>query len=80
MTNLDLTLAKDTRLPFLGESGKLSFRAEFFNILNHANFDIPNVNVLAGVRDVEAPLAAAGRITGTATTSRQIQLALKILF
>ncbi|OFW35304.1 MAG: hypothetical protein A3J28_16670 [Acidobacteria bacterium RIFCSPLOWO2_12_FULL_60_22] len=80
LANLDLTLAKDTRLPFLGENGKLVFRAEIFNILNRANFGVPNVTVLAGVRDVEAPLANAGRISNTDTTSRQIQLALKILF
>lgn len=45
LTNLDFSLAKDTPLGFLGESGKLEFRAEFFNILNHPNFATPEVGV-----------------------------------
>jgi hypothetical protein len=80
LANVDFSLAKDTPIPFLGETGKLEFRAEFFNILNRANFALPARAVFAGLRDVEAPLPNAGRITSTATTSRQIQFALKILF
>jgi hypothetical protein len=78
--SLDFTLAKDTPLGFLGESGNLEFRAEFFNILNRANFAVPSRGVYAGTADVQAPLATAGRITSTVGTSRQVQLALKILF
>ena len=78
--NLDFSLAKDTALGFLGESGKLEFRAEFFNILNRVNFAVPNRTVFAASADVQAPLATAGQITSTVGTSRQIQLALKILF
>ena len=83
LANLDFSLAKDTPLGFLGESGKLEFRAEFFNILNRANFSTAALAraVFAGARDGEAPLSTAGRITGTDnSTSRQIQFALKILF
>jgi len=78
--NLDFSLAKDTPLGFLGEGGKLEFRAEFFNILNRVNFAVPNRTVFAASADVQAPLATAGQITSTVGTSRQIQLALKILF
>jgi hypothetical protein len=35
--NLDASLVKQTRLPFLGESANLEFRANFFNILNKLN-------------------------------------------
>jgi hypothetical protein len=83
----DLSLNKDTGLPFLGEGGKLQFRAEVFNLLNHANFAIPanNGRVFNGtLTDPSgasgAPIANVGRITRTATSSRQIQLALKIIF
>lgn len=67
-------------MTFLGESGKLEFRAEFFNLLNRVNFASPNRTVYAGTADVQEPLPAAGQITGTVGTSRQVQLALKILF
>jgi len=78
--NLDFSLVKDTALPFFGESGKLQFRAEIFNILNRANFSRPAFNVFAGTADVQAPLPNAGQITRTDTTSRQLQFALKIVF
>jgi hypothetical protein len=91
----DFSLVKDTALPFLGEAGSLQFRAEFFNILNHANFSMPNGNVFSGstgtivagsttaanVGAYSQPfLSTAGQITTTTTTSRQIQLALKVIF
>ena len=46
LTNLDFSLVKDTKLPFLGESGNLEFRAEFFNVLNRPNF---NFNAQGGL-------------------------------
>jgi hypothetical protein len=81
----DISVNKDTRLPFLGENAKLQFRAEIFNILNRANFDALDTNtgrVFTGTQTdlTEAPVANVGKITATATSSRQIQLALKILF
>lgn len=36
--NLDFSAVKDTQIPHLGEQGLLQFRAEIFNIFNHANF------------------------------------------
>ena len=77
---LDFSLGKDTALGFLGESGRLEFRAEFFNLLNRVNFSQPDRIVFAARANVEAPLATAGRINSTVGTSRQVQLALKILF
>ena len=35
----DFSLVKDTKLGFLGEAGMLEFRAEFFNVINHPNFN-----------------------------------------
>ncbi|MBI4460566.1 MAG: TonB-dependent receptor [Acidobacteria bacterium] len=80
LANLDFSLVKDTTLGFLGESGKLQFRAEFFNLLNRANFALSNGAIFAGRSDAESPLPTAGRITSTITPSRQIQFALKIIF
>src|SRR5262249_49584641 len=93
--NLDFSLVKDTSVGWLGEAGKLEFRAEIFNILNRTTFDLPSPTVFSGVNSVandpnslspilaaggESALATAGRISSTRTTSRQIQLSLKIQF
>ena len=52
------------------ESIRLQFRSEFFNLLNHTNFGIP---------DTKTTDAAFGTIR-TTYPSRQIQFALKLLF
>jgi hypothetical protein len=85
--NLDSSLVKDTRLGFLGESGMLEFRAEIFNITNHPNLFLPVKTVYTGLNPTggvpvatQAPITTAGNISSTAGTSRQVQLALKILF
>jgi hypothetical protein len=83
--DIDASLNKDTHLPFLGESGNMEFRAEFFNILNHRNFNSPSGTTYTGaVTDLasfsEAPLSTAGSITSTSNQSRQIQFSLKIMF
>ena len=77
--NWDMALNKDTKLNFLGEGGMLQFRAELFNILNRPNFGLPNV---IGGESTDASANAAGAIVNTAsgTNSREIQLALKVVF
>jgi Carboxypeptidase regulatory-like domain len=69
----DLSFLKDTRIH---ERLNLQFRAEFFNLLNRANFNTPNAVTFTptGVSPT------AGLITGTSTTSRQIQFGLKLLW
>jgi hypothetical protein len=69
----DYSMFKDTTLH---ERMRLQLRAEFFNILNHSNFNTPNLVVFtpSGVSPT------AGVITSTSTTSRQIQLAAKLLW
>ncbi|HUO35135.1 MAG TPA: carboxypeptidase-like regulatory domain-containing protein [Candidatus Acidoferrum sp.] len=62
----------------LSERFDLQFRAEAFNLLNHTNFNTPNPVVFASATG--APSPTAGVITSTATTSRQIQLGLKLLW
>ncbi|HZQ53012.1 MAG TPA: carboxypeptidase-like regulatory domain-containing protein [Bryobacteraceae bacterium] len=69
----DFSLMKDTSIH---ERANLQFRAEFFNLLNRANFNTPNAVVFTptGVSPT------AGVITSTSTTSRQIQFGLKLLW
>ena len=63
------------------EHARLQFRAEFFNLLNHANFALPNASAFTQTANGGGtPNATFGRITATTTSSRQIQFALKILF
>jgi hypothetical protein len=60
----------------ISERFSLQFRAEAFNIFNHANFGEPNAVNFQG-NNISS---SAGVITNTATTSRQIQFALKLIF
>ncbi len=73
LANLDVSLFKDTAVT---ERTTLQFRAEFFNVLNHANFGTPNSTVFSG----GAINASAGLITTLATPPRQIQFGLKLMF
>ncbi len=73
LADLDVSLFKNIAL---SEKLNLQFRSEFFNIVNHANFGTPNSTVFAN----GTISASAGLITTTATNSRQIQLALKLIF
>ena len=67
LANVDLSLMKGFQL---GETRRLQFRAECFNIANHANFFLPEV-------DLASP--AFGRITES-RAPRLFQFALKFLF
>ncbi len=75
LSELDLSLRKNTAI---SERVNLQFRSEFFNILNHTNFGTPNTVVYSSASATPSP--TAGVITTTATTSRQIQFGLKLLF
>jgi outer membrane receptor protein involved in Fe transport len=76
---IDLALVK--AFPFGSRS--LEFRAEVFNLPNHANFAVPSGRTaFTGVNADGSPILAPtwGRITSTVTTSRQVQLGLKLTF
>ena len=75
LAETDVSLAK--KFSF-SERLNLQFRAEFFNLLNHTNFNAPNPVVYAAATGGPSP--TAGVITATSTTSRQIQLGLKLLW
>jgi hypothetical protein len=72
--NVDFSVIKNT---LLRENVRLQFRAEFFDLFNHANFGQPG-NVVG--------TPAFGRITSTrfptgeSGSSRQVQFALKLEF
>jgi len=70
---LDLSLVKNIAI---AERTRLQLRSEFFNIMNHTNLGTPNAIVFSG----GAISPSAGLITATATTGRQIQFGLKVIF
>lgn len=74
LTDVDLSVSKNFPIH---ERFHAQFRAEYFNILNHTNFTTPNAVVFSAA-DTLSP--TAGVLTATATTSRQLQFALKVLF
>jgi hypothetical protein len=78
MTNV--SLVKNTRIGALGDGGQLQLRLEVFNLLNRPNFATPDRVVFAAAAANEAPLSTAGRITRTTTSSRQVQVGVKMLF
>lgn len=80
LRTLDLSLSKTARLHWLGELGSVQFRAESFNLLNHANFGSPSLLAFAGAADGEKPFSTFGKIRSTVTSSRQVQLELRVSF
>jgi hypothetical protein len=75
IADVDFSALKSTPL---SERVTLQFRAEFFNILNHANFNTPNTVAFTSGTSGISP--TAGVITSTSTTSRQIQFGLKLIW
>jgi hypothetical protein len=79
MSKLDVSVFKNNRIRRISESFNAQFRAEFFNVLNRANFASPTDH--STVFDQSGnPISSAGLITSTQTTSRQIQFAIKIIW
>ncbi len=69
----DFSAIKDTKIT---ERLNVQFRAEIFNLLNRANFNMPNE--VAFTPSGISP--TAGVITSTTTTARQVQFGLKLLW
>jgi len=67
--NTDFSLIKQFALPW--ENMGLNFRAEFFNLFNHAQFGLP-LNVVGG--------PGFGQVTSTVNNARNVQLGLKLTF
>ena len=80
LRTLDLAVLKDTRWRRLGEAGTIQVRVEAFNVFNRANFGPPALQAFTGASDNEQPLTSLGRIRTTVTSSRQIQLGVRLAF
>ncbi len=67
--NVDVSLAKGWRLPFIGEQGKIEYRFEAFNLFNTTHLGLPVTGLIN---------PNFGRITSTAGDPRILQMALKV--
>jgi hypothetical protein len=79
VVNFDFSLFKNNYIRRISETFNVQFRAEFFNVFNHSNFNSPIDNSTL-FDQTGAPVAGAGRIDSTSTTAREIQVALKVIF
>jgi len=77
--NLDFSMFKNNYVRRISESFNVQFRAEFFNVLNHANFAPPIDN--STIFNPSGNLVgSAGVIDATQGDSREIQFALKLIW
>src|SRR5262249_2058633 len=67
-TNVDFSVFKEFPIT---ERMRVQWRAEFFNVFNHPQFDLPNTSI---------GTALAGTISGTVGTPRDIQFGLRMVF
>lgn len=81
---LDLALFKDFKVT---DRFRLQFRSEFFNILNHPNFNAPGAGggngaaVIPGSLDFKSPnFGQIGSTRDAPNDPRQIQFALKLYY
>lgn len=79
LQTLDLQLGRNFAWSVGGDEYRVQFKAEFFNVLNRANFSPPNLVAFTGTGSGEV-LSTFGRVRSTATSARQIQLGLRLLF
>lgn len=86
--NVDFSAARSFRFPRMGEAGAIQFRADFFNVFNHANLGNPNGlaelppngmfgQAFLGRQGVQPAFPSAAPLD---QLSRQIQLQLKVIF
>lgn len=86
--NVDLSIAKSFRPKFLGESGAIQLRADFFNAFNHANLGNPDglATVCPACTFGQAMLGRQGAQPSFPSSApldqlaRKVQLQLKVMF
>jgi hypothetical protein len=81
LADLDMSLFKNNYVKKISEAFNIQFRVDLFNVVNHTNFTPPNNNNQQLYNGSLAPLPTGGVLTTpTATTSRQLQFAVKVIF
>jgi hypothetical protein len=80
LVNFDVSLFKNNRIPRISEQFNIQFRMEAFNVFNHANFNPPTANNQVFNGDGSTGGLTPGLLDTTATTSRQVQFAIKVIW
>ncbi len=75
--DVDMSLMKNNKIT---ERLNAQFRVDFFNIFNFVNYATPLKASTQLFNQAGAPIASAGTLTQTSTSSRQIQFAIKLIF
>ena len=70
LVQIDASVLKNNKLPWLGEQGSLQFRFDFLNVINRVNL---------GAVDNDLAHGSFGRVT-SALSARQIQLGARVSF
>jgi hypothetical protein len=83
--NFDLSLAKSFSPPHLGESRRIQFRADAFNLFNHSNLSQPNTDLTSPIFGQAqfgstSNAAAFPTLTPLYSSPRRIQVQLKLYF
>jgi len=76
-TNLDLALAKNTKVT---ERITVQFRCDAFDLFNHPNYSQPSGTLANTTSGTFGVISATRFPTGDSGSSRQLQLALKLMF
>jgi hypothetical protein len=80
LVSLDMSLFKNNYVKRISEQFNVQFRMEVFNILNRTNFNPPTANNQVFNGDGSTGGLTPGLLDTTATTSRQIQFAIKVIW
>lgn len=79
LLNFDFSLFKNIPVKSISDKFNIQFRSEFFNVFNHTSFQAPfGSNVV--INPDNSPVSGAGALQSTATDSREIQFALKLVW
>ena len=80
VVNLDFSVYKNNYFPRIAEGFNVQFRAEMFNVLNHANFQSPLCGSCQTIFNEDGSRSGGGFLNSTSTEARQIQLSLKLIW
>jgi hypothetical protein len=75
--NTDVALTKEI---FIGETKRIQFRAEAFNVFNHMVLGVPGNSIAPSFSNGAVSYGTAGVVSSIANSPRQLQMALKFSF